>query len=59
MNKYKIVIQKKNEVWTCDLMEVFDVNTALMIQEVESDSFSGLMIEIGNKNWIDLINKNE
>lgn len=65
---HKISITKSKEIWTCLLEEVLFTNFQSQnldrticepVDIIEAESFSELMVEIGNKNWVDLINKNK
>lgn len=61
MNK-KIILDKTGEKWVATLTEYdplpFHKRPENTIDEVESDSFGGIIKEIGSKNWIDELNKN-
>ncbi len=61
-----ISITKSEGVWTCLLKKVLSVKTHYLdrtrcesVEEITAPSFSELMVEIGNKQWVDLINKNK
>ena len=64
----KITISKTNGIWIAVFTETDKITSPSVfkktmtteqdIDSVESDSFSGLMMKIGEKNWIDQINKN-
>lgn len=58
MGLYFLKINKESDVWVCELCVKFpwqDIHT--MEDKVKSTSYSELQIEIGNRNWIDLINQ--
>ncbi len=70
---FSVVISKKKNIWKASLQEeVLTRNNcpnkptdiekikkeSNIIDSVKSESYSGLMIKVGNKQWIDLINKN-
>ncbi len=61
MNK-KIETLKENGVWKATLVEYnafpFGTIPDNTVDSIEAESFSELMKEIGNKNWIDEVNKN-
>lgn len=57
---YELRIFKNNGLWHCELWgdfeELFHCGKEFK-DKVTSESYSGLQTEIGNKNWIDLLNK--
>lgn len=54
----KIVITKKEGLWYCSFYEN-DFGSDRWIDSVEANSFGELMVMIGEKDWVGLINKNE
>ncbi len=66
---FRVIISKKGETWFAVYQEKVyqgkrnnnpsDVFEWYSRDSVEGVSFSELQIEIGNKGWIDQINKNE
>ena len=54
-------VSEEKSVWSCILLTCVDPNegTDNPEDEIIADSFPELMVEIGNKNWIDLINKSK
>lgn len=60
MKTHGIHISKENGTWHCALLIALPEGGKNQVVEVISaDHFSELMTEIGNKKWIDLLNKNE
>lgn len=60
---YNIDITKKKGVWISTLYKQNDKNNKVsfaVLEEtpVKAESFGELMIKIGEKNWVDLVNKN-
>ena len=57
---YKLKIYKVSGVWSCLLIEV-DQETFrdIIIENVRAPSYAELQIEMGNKSFIDIINKND
>ena len=66
---FRVITSKKGEIWFAVYQEKVyqgrrnnnpnDVFQWYSRDSVEADSYSELQIEIGNKGWIDQINKNE
>lgn len=55
---YKLEIEN-GEVWSCSLYSQNDSKTAVRFEDrVHAPSFQQLVVEIGNKNWLDLMKKN-
>lgn len=51
-------ISKKHDKWYCELwIEIMDSKMYDFEDEVTAIDFQTLLVEIGNKNWIDLLNK--
>jgi hypothetical protein len=51
-------ISKKHDKWHCELwIEIMDSKMFDFEDEVTAIDFQTLLVEIGNKNWIDLLNK--
>lgn len=61
MDNLQLVTSKENGIWIAKMQfQVSDGNFVDIPQEkVESDSFSDLLIKIGEKCWIDKMNKND
>ncbi len=58
MNKYEIRIKKTDGVWFAELwVEIMDSKMFDFEDMVKAENYAQLQIEIGNKNWIDLLNK--
>lgn len=58
MNNYEIRLSKRGKVWFAELwVEIMDSKMFEFEDEVTADNYSQLQIEIGNKKWIDLLNK--
>ena len=58
MNNYEIRIIKRNEVWFAELwVEIMDSKMFEFEDEVTAENYAQLQVEIGNKKWIDLLNK--
>jgi hypothetical protein len=59
MNK-ELIIFKKDGVWSAELWfeneEPF-ISGMYYVERVTAIDFQTLLVEIGNKNWIDLLNK--
>lgn len=62
---YKIVTIKVDGIWSCSLMKQREKGTLIwyqkwiLMESIEANSFSELMVKIGENNYIDLINKND
>lgn len=58
----RLDINKQNDIWSATLIEYdplpFDKRPENTIDSVQANSLSELLVEIGNKKWGDLINKN-
>lgn len=55
-----IHISKECDIWYCSLIELIPKSGMnKLIEVIKADSFQELMVEIGNKNWIDILNKNK
>lgn len=63
MAKHKIETTKEDSgKWTCSLHRKGGDNSIdfwEVVDEVEANSYPELMVEIGNKQFIDIINKND
>jgi len=58
MDKYEIRTSKKLGIWHAELwVEIMDSKMYDFEDEVTAENYAQLQIEIGNKNWIDLLNK--
>ena len=58
MNNYEIRIIKRSEVWFAELwVEIMDSKMFEFEDEVTAENYAQLQVEIGNKKWIDLLNK--
>lgn len=56
--KKELRINFKKGFWYCELwIEIMDSKMYDFEDEVSADNFQLLLVEIGNKNWIDLLNK--
>lgn len=58
----KLNITKKGEKWVCKLITktVCEVDgVSYFMPNIEADSFPELLVELGNQNWVDILNKNE
>lgn len=45
-------------LWMCELWcEIMDSETYEFEAYVKAENYQSLLVEIGNKNWIDLLNK--
>ena len=57
---YKLTIIKEDEVWTCALIKTDEeILNYDIIDIAEANSYAELQIEMGNKSFIDIINKND
>lgn len=56
-----IQIKKSEDKWTCTLGKILDKDGKVteLMDITNANNFPDLMIEIGNRNWVDLINKNK
>jgi len=58
MDKYQIRTEKKNGIWHAELwVEIMASKMYDFEDEVTAENYAQLQIEIGNKKWIDLLNK--
>ena len=58
MDKYEIRISKKSGIWYAELwVEIMYSKMYDFEEEVTAENYAKLQVEIGNKNWIDLLNK--
>jgi len=57
-DRYQIRVFKSGDLWYAELwIEIMDSKMYDFEDSVSSESYSGLQTEIGNKNWVDLLNK--
>lgn len=56
----EIRIFKSNDIWNCELWaekeEPF-MSGKSFVEGIKANDFPALLVEIGNKNWLDLLNK--
>jgi len=58
MDKHQIRIEKIDSIWHAELwVEVMGSKMYDFEDEVTAENYAQLQIEIGNKKWIDLLNK--
>ena len=61
-NNHSIAFSKDGQTWSAFLFNIKNVDGALtekdVLDEVISDSFSDMNLQMANKGWIDLLNKN-
>jgi hypothetical protein len=55
---YEFTTTKRNGTWVANLFEIRNSKKFLK-DSIEKTSFSELMIEVGSRNWVDMVNKNE
>ncbi|QHB40934.1 hypothetical protein HWC99_gp03 [Flavobacterium phage vB_FspS_tant8-1] len=58
MNKFEYTTTKSNGQWIANLFEIRN-SKKILKDTITKDSFSELMIEIGSRTWVDMVNKNE
>ena len=60
IESYQIRISKNNDVWFAKLFQSLKVQPSecKYIDTVVSDSYSGLVSNVADKGWIDLVNSN-
>lgn len=58
-NNHNLIIDNKDGKWNCQLVGVNNDRTKTHIKEVIfADSFQELLVEIGGKHWLDIMNVN-
>ena len=58
MGKQLRIFKSENGFWYCELwVEIMDSKMFEFEDYVKAENYQELQIEIGNKNWIDLLNK--
>jgi transcriptional regulator with XRE-family HTH domain len=59
INVHSVLIEKKDDEWTCSLFVKYCARQQpKFVDIVTSKSFSELIVKMGEKNWIDLLNLN-
>jgi hypothetical protein len=55
---YEYTTTKRNGQWVANLFEIRH-SKKILKDTITKNSFSELMIEVGSRNWVDMVNKNE